>query len=216
MKPEKKKSKDLRALLTTKNLRSVMSKKEYRFFDGNKKLNINLVGVRRNNAGTNKFDDFMVVMYKDKNLKPVCNVYAITTDPGEHWLKNPLNPKGTAVLVPGQYRGAWKIGKHQGKYKALVQRKPVAVWRDNNQDSTIDYSEFHSQDIGYHGINIHRSNPYTESYLVNKWSAGCQVFKAVEDYEEFLDLCEQSAALYGGTFSYTLLTEEELRNHLDG
>ena len=68
---------------------------------------------------------------------------------------------------------------------------------------------------GYFGINIHRSNPYTESYLVNKWSAGCQVFKRIADYDEFINLCQQSAALYGNAFTYTLVTEKDLRKHLD-
>ena len=64
-----------------------MSEKSYTFFDGNKKYNINLIGIRRDNAGTNKFDDFMAVLYKGNNLKEVCKLYPITTDPGEHWLR---------------------------------------------------------------------------------------------------------------------------------
>jgi hypothetical protein len=192
-----------------------MNEKSYVFFDSNKKLNINLIGVRRGNSGTNKFDDFLVVLYKDRNLKEVCKVYPITTDPGEHWLKNPLNPKGTAVLVPGQYRGTWKLGKHQNKYDALVQAKPVKVWRDNNKDNVIDYQGFNTISEGYFGINIHRSNPYDKSYLVNKWSAGCQVFQSIDDYGEFLDTCKRSSNLYGNSFTYTLLTEEELRKHLN-
>jgi hypothetical protein len=191
-----------------------MNRKSFVFFDGNKKLNINLIGVRKDNSGTNKFDDFLVMIYKDKNLNEVCRVYSITTDPGEHWLKNPLNPKGTAVLVPGQYRGAWRLGKHQGKYEALVQGKPVKVWRDNNKDSTIDYQSFSTINEGYFGINIHRSNPYDKSYLVEKWSAGCQVFQSVKDYGKFLDVCKESARLYGNSFTYTLLTEQEIRKHL--
>ena len=97
-----------------------MSEKSYVFFDGNKQLNVNIIGIRKDNAGTNKFDDFLVMIYKDKNMKEITKVYPITTDPGDHWLKHPMNPKGTAVLVPGQYRGVWKIGKHQSKYSALV------------------------------------------------------------------------------------------------
>ena len=38
------------------------------FFDRNKSFNLNIVGIRRANAGTNKFDDFLAVLYKDKNL----------------------------------------------------------------------------------------------------------------------------------------------------
>jgi hypothetical protein len=201
-------------LLTVKNLRKVMNSKSYVFFDGNKKLNVNLIGIRRDNAGTNKFDDFLVMIYKDKNLKEICKVYPITTDPGEHWLENPINPKGTAVLVPGQYRGTWKLGKHQNKYGALVQAKPVKVWRDNNKDNIIDYQGFNTINEGYFGINIHRSNPYDKSYLVEKWSAGCQVFSSVKDYDEFMDVCKLSASVYGNSFTYTLLTEQEIRKHL--
>lgn len=191
-----------------------MNKKGYTFFDGNKQLNVNLIGVRRDNPGTNEFDDFLVMIYRDKKLKEVCVVFPVTTDPGEYWLENPMNPKGTAVLVPGQYRGTWQLGKHQNNYEALVQRKEVKVWRDNNKDKVIDYKSFHTISEGYFGINIHRSNPYDKSYLVNKWSAGCQVFQSVDDFDEFMKICKKSANLYGNSFTYTLLTEQEIRKHL--
>jgi len=141
-------------------------------------------------------------------------LYEITTDPGEYWLKNPQNADGTAILPNGQYRSSWQLGKHQGKYEALVQRKPVPVWRDNSKDGKIDYAELESPNSGFYGINIHRSNPYNESYLVGRWSAGCQVFKKVSEYEEFLELCRDAANLYGNSFTYTLLTEEEIRKHM--
>jgi hypothetical protein len=194
---------------------SLMKAKGYVFFDqADKKLNLNLVGVRRDNEGTNRFDDFMLVLYREEELM-VQQRYAITTDPGKDWLEHPMNPAGTAILVPRQYRSTWKLGKHQGKYEALVQRKKVGVWRDNNKDNIIDYNNLEVMNFGYFGINIHRSNPYTESYLVNKWSAGCQVFKRIAEYDEFLDLCKQSSSIYGNSFTYTLITEKELRNHLN-
>jgi len=191
-----------------------MNKKGYTFFDGNKQLNVNLIGIRRDNPGTNEFDDFLVMIYRDKKLKEVCEIFPVTTDPGEYWLENPMNPKGTAVLVPGQYRGTWQLGKHQNNYEALVQRKEVKVWRDNNKDKVIDYKSFHTISEGYFGINIHRSNPYDKSYLVNKWSAGCQVFQSVDVFDEFMKICKKSANLYGNSFTYTLLTEQEIRKHL--
>ena len=128
----------------------------------------------------------------------------------------PINPKGTAVLVPGQYRGTWQLGKHQGKYEALVQRKPVKVYRDNSKDEVIDYNNIVTLvDEGYFGINIHRSNPYDQSYEINKWSAGCQVFKKVDDFNAFMDLCRDSAKVYGPKFTYTLIEEKDLRKHLN-
>lgn len=214
--PVTKSPQTLEELLTFSNIKSVFEAKGYKFFDTpDRKLNLNLVGVRRDNEGTNTFDDYLLVLYREEELA-VKSQYAITTDPGKHWLENPINPKGTAVLVPGQYPGAWKLGKHQGKYNALVQRKPVKVWRDNNKDSVIDYLYAHAQvSEGYFGINIHRSNPYGKSYLVDKWSAGCQVFQAVDEYIGFIDLCKESSAIYGNSFTYTLITEKELRNHLN-
>jgi hypothetical protein len=119
---------------------SLMKAKGYVFFDdANKKLNLNLIGVRRDNQGTNEFDDFMLLVYREEELM-IQERYSITTDPGKYWLENPMNPKGTAILVPGQYRSTWQLGKHQGKYEALVQRKPVKVYRDNNKDEIIDYN----------------------------------------------------------------------------
>ena len=204
-------------ILNPENIKSYFQAQEYKFFDTpDKKLNINIVGVRRDNQGTNTFDDFLLLMYREEELM-VTRRYQITTDPGKYWLLNPLNPKGTAVLKPGQYRSTWQLGKHQGKYEALVQRKPVQVYRDNNKDEVIDYDSMTTMvDEGYFGINIHRSNPYDQSYTINKWSAGCQVFKKVEEYNKFIQTCKDSAKIYGNGFTYTLITEKDLRNHLDG
>ena len=208
--------KPLEDLLIPPNIISLMKAKGYVFFDGaNKKLNLNLIGVRRDNQGTNEFDDFMLVLYREEELM-IQKRYPITTDPGKYWLEHPMNPAGTAILIPNQYRSTWQLGKHQGKYEALVQRKKVGVWRDNNKDNVIDYNNITLiSDKGCFGINIHRSNPYDQSYLVNRWSAGCQVFKKIEDYNNFMELCKESAKIYGDSFTYTLITEKELRNHLN-
>ena len=192
------------------NIKSYFAAKEYKFFDTpDKKLNLNIIGVRRDNQGSNTFDDFLLVMYREEELM-INHRWQATTDPGKYWLKNPMNPKGTAVLVPGQYRGTWQLGKHQGKYEALCQRKPVKVWRDDNKDRVLDFYSS-PEDEGYFGINIHRSNPYTESSQVDKWSAGCQVFKKAADFKEFMNYCNKSASMYGDGFTYTLLEELDFR-----
>jgi hypothetical protein len=206
----------LMELLTPDNIKSYFSAKDYKFFDTpHRKLNLNLIGVRRDNQGSNTFDDFLLVMYREEELM-ISHRWQATTDPGKYWLIHPMNPKGTAVLVPGQYRATWQLGKHQGKYEALVQRKPVKVWRDNSKDEVIDYNNIVTLvDEGYFGINIHRSNPYDMSYEVNKWSAGCQVFKKVDDFNTFMELCRDSAKIYGPKFTYTLIDEKDLRKHLN-
>ena len=49
-----------------------------------------------------------------------------------------------------------------------------------------------------------------ESYYVNKWSAGCQVFKKVADFNEFMDICRKARDIWGNSFSYTLIESEDL------
>ena len=102
-------------------------KKGYRFFDGGKDYNVNLFGVRVDNPESNRFDDYLCAIYReDGEWKH--HVWTATTDPGRHWLQNPLSPKGTAILMPGQYRSTWKIAKHQGKYDSFNYYYPW--WRN--------------------------------------------------------------------------------------
>ena len=112
------------------------------------------------------------------------------------------------MLVPNQYIGAYKLGMHRGQYRALVQDKAVKVYRDSNKNTILDYDEC-SIEEGIFGINIHRSNPLTYSKNVYKWSAGCQVFQDIVEYDLFIHLCRKAKQIYGNSFTYTLFTEED-------
>ena len=107
-------------------------------------------------------------------------------------------------MVPGQYRGLWRIGIHKGKYKALVQNRPVTVYRDNNKDSVYDI-EAATINTGVYGINLHHAG--TDSTEVNNWSAGCQVIARLRDFQQLMSIISKQNS---NTFTYTLLKEEEL------
>jgi len=119
-----------------------------------------------------------------------------------------MNVNGTAILAPGQHRGCFRIGTHQGIYKALVQAKPVPVYRDNNKDSTIDSKG--PLDVGFFGINHHRANSRRTSTQVDKWSAGCQAFANPDAYVQYIALCEETTKKYGENITYTLIEEKDL------
>lgn len=131
-----------------------------------------------------------------------------TTDPGTKSVMEFKNPIGVARLIPGQYRGSHIIRLHNGKYEALGQQKPMKVWRDKNKDMTFDEIIV---DEGVFGINIHRSNPKTESEYVENWSEGCQVFKKVKDFNQFMEICRKASIIHGNSFSYTLLNSNDIR-----
>ena len=109
------------------------------FTDGD--WNLNIVGIRKNNGTPDSYDDWLHVLFKvDGAWRD--RFWPVTTDPGLYYLMSKdrqINPAGTAVLVPGQYRGAYKIAKHgKSGYEALCQRNgKVKVWRDNNHDDNL-------------------------------------------------------------------------------
>ena len=188
-------------------LKEVMNSKGYAFFT-NGDYNLNIIGVRSPNRTANKFDDWLCLCYKVNSVW-ITRIYKITTDAGTYWLKNPMDKRGTAILVPNQYRGVYSIDKHLGKYDALCQRNgKVKTYRDNDKDIILEMDEDTITE-GFYGINIHRSNPYKESVVVEKFSAGCQVFANPNDFKQFMDICYKSRDIWGNKFTYTLLLEED-------
>lgn len=179
------------------------------FRNASKPYNLNIVGIRAKERTAGRFDDRLVVFWPkpDGGFNEVW-FSRVTTDPGQPWLANPATPRGAAILKAGQYRGAYAIDYHAGKYKALCQRLgKVTVWRDNNKDEELDISPVQAEEAGYFGINIHRATSSGTSLHVGRWSAGCQVFANSDDFDLFMQLCENAAKIWGNKFTYTLLEE---------
>jgi hypothetical protein len=116
------------------------------------------------------------------------------------------NKDGVARLVPNQYRGSHTIRLHQGKYEALGQAKNVKVYRDANKDLNYDENKITE---GLYGINIHKAGQ--DSTWVENWSEGCQVFKRVKDFDEFMKICKKAAKLHGNSFTYTLIESKDIK-----
>jgi hypothetical protein len=192
------------------NLASIMDammRKKYVIYQEPFKLNI--VGVRANNATPNSFDDSINVFYKDGNGIWQFKSNPATTDPGSHYLQNPMNSGGTAIVLPGQYINSHKIGLHRGEYTALVQQGTMKIVRDTNKDNRLDFRA--GKEInGTYGLNIHRATSNGTSKVVDRYSAGCQVFANSSDFANFISLCQQHSAKHGNNFTYTLLEETDL------
>ena len=176
-------------------LQRAVEGKGYKYFT-NGDYNLNIIGIRNSataNMVTNKFDDTITLSYKVDGEWQY-HEFDCTTDPGTHWVENCINDKkGVAILKPGQYPKSHKIRKHQGRYEALGQQNPVTVYRDNNRDDVYNLNQ-ENTDTGLFGINIHRATKYAgkKSSQVDKWSAGCQVIAANDDYTKFMKICRKA------------------------
>ncbi len=164
----------------------------------------NLIGIRSADTTSNTYNDFITLSYFADNKWNFIGFEA-TTDPGLYWLKNPSNVKGTAILVPKQYIDCWVIGKHSG-YEAFIQLGgPVSVYRDLDKDNYLDMEG--TIDTGYFGINIHRSHLTILQTWIEKYSAGCQVFRRDSALQTVLKLFKNTQRTH---LTYTLLTENDL------
>lgn len=173
----------------------------------NRPYKLNLIGVRNANAtNQQKFDDVIAYFYYDDKGNIVGKVASATTDPSTFWLENPMNTKGAAILKSGEYKDSWGIGLHKGQYAALVQTKPVTVIRDDDRNALINY--FAPTTTGLYGINIHKASlGKDDTSIIDKDSAGCQVFKDISDFNQMMRMATASRDKYGNKFSYILIDE---------
>jgi len=186
-------------------VKAVMRSKDYWVFGNEQRgYDLNLFGIRSKDRTANVFNDVIGVMYLESG--GWCSfMFPATTDPGLYWRENPSNVEGVAVLAPGQYLGAYRIGSHRG-YPALQQHKPVKVFRDNDRDPLLDLRPSTIRE-GMYRINIHRASPTSASPFVNRWSAGCQVLADPIHFHFLMSLARKSASIFGNSFTYTLLDE---------
>lgn len=164
---------------------------------------LNIVAVRENNDFDDTFNDKIYVWRNDNNGVPFTE-YNITTKAGRYWVQTVMNAKGVAAVVENQYEDAWVLGKHKGQYEALVQAKPILVYRDGNKDLFLNTAK---TEKGIFGINIHASirRFLNIKFSVGKWSAGCLVFSLYKEYLAFIKTCKESGQK---TFTLTLINKK--------
>ena len=162
---------------------------------------LNIIGLRTRERSST-FCDKLAVAYTLNGLWRV-EWFACTTMPTKAYLTHPMNSKGCAILAPGQHRGVYRIGLHNGRPALVQQGNVVTVFRDSDLDA-IPETEGNPLDTGFLGINIHdlRGN---ELYA----SAGCTVLRHETGLDRLLFLANKQVQVRGWhNFSYTLIEED--------
>lgn len=191
---------------TREQVEKAVKAKGYKYFE-NGDLNVNIIGIRNSSPGnkvTNLFDDWLTISYKVNGIWQFF-IWNATTDPGKAPMVTGNKIGGIARVVPGQYPGSHMIRLHQGKYEALGQKANIKVYRDNDRDMEYDVDVTTE---GVYGINIHKAG--LDSTWVERWSEGCQVFKRVKDFDEFMRICKKASKVHGNSFTYTLIESKDI------
>jgi hypothetical protein len=176
---------------------------------------VNIFGVRLSNSSDNTFNDCVGLLWKDNNGNFFMKQYDATTDPGTYYRLHPMNSGGCAVMIPGQYKDAYKIGLHHD-YEAMQQVGKMNYIRDNNKNTILDwvykqtgqykmYSEIAS-------TNIHHAYKVGTTKNVDNWSAGCQVFANIDNFNEFMGIVKGNVNDYKfpNLFTYTLFESDDI------
>jgi hypothetical protein len=168
-----------------------MQEKRYEIATGDKQFNIiyvegmNADGTLNNNI-PNCFNDRRIVIEFVNGTPKIVGNWDATTEPGQFWTNNPMNPRGAARIEFGQYK-AWQVGIHNGNHRALVQVNDITVCRDLNKDYKRTGDDY---DQGVFGINQHWGYNMPPSDI-GRASAGCLVGRTTEGHQEFMKLIEQ-------------------------
>jgi hypothetical protein len=161
---------------------------------------VNLVAIRHGRSTPGSGDDLLYACWRERaGGSWTIKAWRCETEPGAKYLRTPINPKGTAIMAPGQYRRAYARGYHNGR-PALRQVEPIKAYRDANRDGVVDISP-HSIDQGLFAMNIHDVSLWGEL-------AGC-IGLMRPDLEELLAVYDMTAALHGVGISLTLLDAAE-------
>lgn len=177
------------------------------FENDSRPYNLNIIAIRNKNPKLDEFGCQLLIAWKHKGVWHEKS-YRITTYPGSYYLKQRLlNPKGCAILAPGQYRGIYALRLHNNKYEALCQTHgPVRVYRDKNRDNEFDFDDSKTF-LGDFGINVHNSPDGKDTKKVGANSAGCLVFADDNEFYEARDLWRRAKEEFGNKFTLTLVEE---------
>ena len=197
--------------LTNDDIKVLYLIKDYLWL--NRPYELNIFGIRgfspdgfHNNEMMGVYNDTLGCSFLDDYNNVHFFLWRGTTDASNYYFKNPLNANGVAKLVPGQYTNTYKLDLHKGQYLALCERLgPVMVERvkkieDFNKDNN-------PREVSYRGINIHHGRDEIED--VGAYSAGCQVFYDLEQFDLLISLCKIHKERYGNSFHYTLLEKKD-------
>jgi hypothetical protein len=174
---------------------------------------LNMVAFRNKESNiTNKFDDRLCVFFRNDNNNWELMEYSITTVPGFLPGKKYL-PVPVSILRLGQYVKQLSMTIFAGdeNHKCLVFEK-CALHKNTSKDS---YNYESPTEIGEFPLTIHRSNKTGTSEYVFNYSKGSQAFKNINQYNQFIKICEKQVTSGDKKFTYTLCSKKEFDSYAD-
>ena len=150
-------------------------------------------------------DDFHVFWRQPGGWR--CFTAGCNTSPGKYFQSHPHRPSGgCAIMLPGQYRGAFYRGPYKGQAALLHRGARINYFRDSNPLDIRELDPVNSRGAGFH---IHRGSTADR---VGKFTTGAQTLSPA-DMDTVLELCDKQIAKHGigfEAFTYTLIGADQI------
>ena len=156
----------------------------------------------------NVFNDVIWLAWSDENGEKYVKLWIGTTDPGYYWRQKPGRGvtkagvvRGVGAIKEGQHKSIYYPGMHGSRPALQQEKKPVIVYRDNNQDKLLELDP-RKTEKGW-GFRFHYMGKFLEN--VNKWSGGCNGSNDPGCVPFVLEMVQrQEDAGHGNRVSYTV------------
>ena len=186
-----------------------MFNKEYTVYEEIGELNMLSMrkGTSVDRKVTNSFDEKLYVFYKDDKLIWQLFEYDVTTLPGLI-PGTELLPENVSILRLGQYVDQLEMSLLDGEQEhPCLKFENCAIQRNINRNK---YDFTSPSEIGNFPMTIHRSSSTSTADYVFNYSEGSQVFKNINQYNQFMNLCNsQIQVAKKDRFTYTLVLKQE-------
>lgn len=165
----------------------------------------NKIDVKKQNQ--DKFTDALYLIPQNAKDTDLITPWQITTAPSLAYYGNkPLNPQGTGIKLPGDtlyYIQSHTLG--HGTYVMGVEGEPIRAGRYDigvtKYDTYHPVKSFEKQNCG---MEIHRSSTTSISPCIGPWSAGCQVFCDINEFNDFITKA-QAQTINSKRFFYAII-----------
>ena len=157
----------------------------------------NKIDIKSKPENNDKFTDTLYLIEQKSTDETMVKPYQITTSPSlAYYGKKPLNPQGTGIKLPGDT--LYNLGMHKmghGTYVLMAEAEPIEVGRYDI--GVTKYETYHPVDKfqkQYCGMQIHRSSTGAVSPCIGPWSAGCQVFCDINEFNDFIARAQKQSS----------------------
>lgn len=188
---------------TINQLKKVLAKKGFPFYEDGLPYHLNIIGIKNNSKSGGLFTGTIMVSYADFLGKLTCDYFTALLKPVDILQLSSRNNKDIILLQEGHYPDSFEKRIEKGGAKLV----PIKVLRYLRGKFNPHFIASKGTRAGIPNIRIEGHLGFFSPETIRVWSNGSQIIE--KGYEILLYLIEKAIQNHGNIFSYTLLNRKD-------